>query len=299
MTNRFQLDFLVTEEEVFREFLAGKGISKRTLTAIKYEGGQLLVNDIERDVRYMLTSGDRVRVVFPPEVVSDGLIAENGELDILYEDEAILLIQKPAGKSTIPSFSHRTGTIANDVLGKFTREAVASTVHVVTRLDFDTSGLLCIAKNRHIHHLLSKQIAESTFHRQYEAVVEGYVKEDAFLIDACIGRKEDSIIERIVRPDGQEARTDVRVLGRFEREGKHFTHVALTLLTGRTHQIRVHMSWLGHPLVGDDLYGGSRDLINRQALHCKALSFDHPISGEQHSFKSDLAADMQAIFPGK
>lgn len=299
MTNRFQLDFLVTEEEVFRTFLARKDISKRTLTAVKYEGGQLLVNGIEQDVRYLLKKGDHVKVVFPPESLSEGLIAENGNLDILYEDEAILLVQKPAGKSTIPSFSHRTGTIANDVAGKFTREATPSTVHVVTRLDLDTSGLLCIAKNRHIHHVLSKQIAEAKFNRQYEAVVEGYVEQDEFLIDACIGRKDGSIIERVIRPDGQEARTKVRVLERFEKDGQYFTHVALTLLTGRTHQIRVHLSGCGHPLAGDDLYGGKRNYLNRQALHCTELSFEHPVSGKRQIFNSHLANDIERLFPGK
>lgn len=297
--NRFQMDFVVSQAALLREFLAEKGISKRTLTAVKYDGGQLLVNGIERDVRYRLGAGDEVRVIFPPETVSEGLVAEHGPLHIIYEDEAVLLIQKPAGTGTIPSLSHRTGTLANDVAGKFSREKIPSTVHVVTRLDLDTTGLLCIAKNRHIHHLLGQQITTGTFRRQYEAIVEGHIKEDDFLIDQKIGRKEGSIIERMVRPDGQEARTSVRVLGRFEREGHPFTHVALTLQTGRTHQIRVHMRWLGHPLAGDDLYGGHRDFINRQALHCTTLSFDHPLRGKNMSFNNPLTDDMQKLFPRK
>lgn len=295
MGNQFKLDFLVEEESILRAFLAQKDISKRTLTAVKYEGGQLLVNEIERDVRYSLNVGDRVRVIFPPETLSEGLHAVLGELDIVYEDEAVLLIQKPAGKSTIPSFLHRTDSIANYVAGKFLKESIPATVHIVTRLDFDTSGLLCIAKNRHMHHLLGRQIEMATFKRQYEAIVEGHIKEDSFLIDERIGRKDGSIIERVVRSDGQEARTKVHVLSRFEKDGQPFTHVALTLQTGRTHQIRVHLSWLGHPLAGDDLYGGKRKFINRQALHCTALSFNHPVLGEERSFTSEMAMDMQAI----
>lgn len=299
MTNQFTLAFIVKEREILRAFLARQNISKRTLTAVKYEGGQLLVNGIERDVRYMLAPEDSVRVVFPPEELSEGLLAEDGELNIVYEDEAVLLIQKPAATSTIPSFSHRTGTIANFVAGKFLRENIPATVHVVTRLDYDTSGLLCIAKNRHIHHLLGKQMTEAGFKRRYEAVVEGHLKQDEFLIDACIGRKEGSIIERMVRPDGQEAKTYVQVLERFEQNGQQFTHVALTLQTGRTHQIRVHMCSIGHPLAGDDLYGGGRDMIGRQALHCTALSFQHPVSGKKLSFTNELSTDIKTIFPRK
>lgn len=295
--NKFTLDFLVEEESLLRDFLAKKEISKRTLTAVKYDGGKLLVNDIERDVRHILSISDQVRVVFPSEKLSDNLYIENGELDIVYEDKAILLIEKPAGKSTIPSALHRTGTIANYVAGKFNRESIPATVHIVTRLDNDTSGLLCVAKNRHIHHLLGQQISNGKFKRQYEAIAHGHIEQEELLIDKCIGRKDGSIIERIVRSDGQEARTKVRVLERFERNREPFTHIALTLETGRTHQIRVHMQWLGHPLVGDDLYGGRRDLIERQALHCAALSFEHPVTGKKMSFASDLPKDIRGIFP--
>lgn len=295
--NKFKLDFLVEEESLLRDFLAKKEISKRTLTAVKYDGGKLLVNEIERDVRHVLSALDQVRVVFPPEKLSENVLVENGELDIIYEDEAILLIQKPAGKSTIPSSLHRTGTIANYVAGKFKREAIPATVHIVTRLDYDTSGLLCVAKNRHIHHLLGQKISKGNFKRQYEAIVEGHIEQEKFMIDKCIGRKDGSIIERVVRSDGQEARTSVRVLKRFERNGEPYTHIALSLDTGRTHQIRVHMQWLGHPLVGDDLYGGRRNLINRQALHCAALSFQHPVTEKEMLFRSNLPVDIKGIFP--
>ncbi len=140
------------------------------------------------------------------------------------------------------------GTIANVVAGKFAKERLPATVHVVTRLDKDTSGLICIAKNRHIHHLLSEQMINSGFHRQYVALVEGHVEKDQISIVQPIGRKDGSIIERIVREDGQFARTDVEVLGRSDIKGHQLTKIALTLYTGRTHQIRVHMRWAGYPL---------------------------------------------------
>lgn len=297
---RFRLRFSVKEEGLkLREFLAKREISKRTLTATKYGGGKLTVNGIERDVRYVLSTGDEVEIIFPKEELSSGLIAENGKLNIVYEDEAVLILNKPAGQSTIPSFNHRLGTIANFTAGKFLSEGVPSTVHVVTRLDLNTSGLLCIAKNRHIHHLLGKQISQSEFHRQYEAIVEGHVAKDTFIINERIGRKDGSIIERVVRSDGKIARTDVQVLERFTKNGHRFTAVALTLHTGRTHQIRAHMKWVGHPLAGDDLYGGQKMFIARQALHCSLFAFNHPVTGERKVFRSDMSNDMKQLLTEK
>lgn len=294
---RFCLAYEVEKDNVqLRSFLNDKEISKRTLTAIKYNGGRLAVNGIERDVRYLLHTGDKVEVLFPPERMSDGLLPEDGELDIVYEDDAILILNKKPGQSTIPSRDHRLGTIANFVAGKFVRERIPATVHVVTRLDYNTSGLLCIAKNRHIHHLLGKQINTSEFHRQYEAIVEGKIENNEFSITKSIGRKEGSIIERIVREDGQSAQTDVQVLQHFSKGTQDLTQVKLFLKTGRTHQIRVHMQSIGYPLAGDDLYGGSRTLISRQALHCTLLQFIHPITGEALRFKSNVSNDMQQLF---
>lgn len=162
---RFRLAFLVEEEGMLlREFLHSKGISKRTLTATKYDGGHLTVNGHEQNVRHRLQLGDEVAIIFPPEQPSEGLHPEDGPLDIVYEDEAILILNKPPGQSTIPSRDHPGGTVANYVAGKFVREGLPATVHVVTRLDKDTSGLICIAKNRHIHHLLSEQMVSSSIY---------------------------------------------------------------------------------------------------------------------------------------
>ena len=293
---RFRLIFQVDEDGILlREFLHAKGISKRTLTATKYDGGDISVNGIERTVRHPLQSGDEVAITFPPEAPSPGLVPESGHLDIIHEDETLMIVNKPAGQSTIPSRDHPTGTMANIVAGKFAEECLPTTVHVVTRLDRDTSGLICIAKNRHIHHLLSEQMINSGFNRQYVAIVEGNVQEDRFSIVQPIGRKAGSIIERIVREDGQFARTDVEVLHRAVVEGRHLTKVALTLHTGRTHQIRVHMKWAGYPLHGDDLYGGNQGLIGRQALHCAMIGFSHPLTGEKIEFSCEVPLDMKHL----
>ena len=285
MDKRYQLQFTVEiEGQLLREAIAAWGISKRALTAIKFDGGALLVNGEEKNVRHKLQMGDVVTILFPLEEVSDGLTAQNGPLTIVYEDEAVLVLDKPAYMSTIPSREHPSGSMANFLRGYFEQQQLASTVHIVTRLDRDTSGLMLIAKHRHIHHLMSEQQKEGMLHREYEALVEGVLEKDQQSIIVPIGRKETSIIEREVRADGQFAHTDVLVLSR----GETISHIRLKLHTGRTHQIRVHMASIGHPLVGDELYGGSRMLLDRQALHCRFLQFKHPLTGKMMEFESPL-----------
>lgn len=296
MDSRFTLHFVADKEgQLLREALQEWRISKKALTAIKFEGGLLTVNGVERNVRHVLQEGDCVGVTFPPEERSNGLAIEHGDLTIVFEDDAILVLDKPAHQSTIPSREHPTKSIANLVCGYFEQQGLASTAHIVTRLDRDTSGLLCIAKHAHIHHLTGLAQRSRNISRQYEAIVHGHVEQNFQSIVAPIGRKVTSIIEREVREDGQYAHTDVTVLKRFLLDAEPVTHVRLQLHTGRTHQIRVHMTYLGHPLVGDDLYGGSRHLIDRQALHCVSLSMEHPLTGRPLHFTSMLNEDMQRL----
>ena len=290
---RFTVQFIAQKDgQLLREALQEWRISKRALTAIKFDGGLLTVNGVERNVRYILQLGDCVEVTFPPEEKSDGLAVEHGDLTIVYEDEAILVVDKPAHQNTIPSREHPTGSIANMVCGHFQQQGLASTAHIVTRLDRDTSGLLCIAKHAHIHHLTGLAQRSREISRKYEAIVHGHVEQDSQSIVAPIGRNEMSIIEREVRADGQYAHTDVTVLKRFFLDSEPMTYIRLQLHTGRTHQIRVHMAYLGHPLVGDDLYGGSRRSIDRQALHCVSLDMAHPLTNEPLQFTSMLTNDI-------
>lgn len=285
MSNQFQLPFISTKEQILREALAEWDISKRTLTAIKYEGGSLLVNGQEKTVRHILQKGDMVTVIFPPEKVSDGLLLQAGELDIVYEDDVLLVVNKPAGLVTIPSKEHPTGSLANIIAYYYDQNHISSTVHILTRLDRDTSGLICLVKNRHIHHVMT---ANHLLEKTYEAFVGGNVSLDHQSIIAPIGRKGTSIIEREVQEDGQYAHTDVTVMKRFER----FTHVSCLLHTGRTHQIRVHLAHIKHPLVGDELYGGSVKDLTRSALHCSSLTIKHPLTKEEMKLKAPLPKDM-------
>jgi 23S rRNA pseudouridine1911/1915/1917 synthase len=294
MKSGFQLQWEVTKLQagrIIREFLKEEEVSRVALTDIKFNGGKILVNNEEVNVRYVLKVGEVLTVIFPPEYPSEGVAGEKIPLDILFEDQYLLVVDKPAGMSTIPSREHPTGSLANALVGYYEEIGLRATSHIVTRLDRDTSGIVLIAKHRHVHHLLSKQQKNGNVKRTYEALAEGNLALERGSVEEPIGRKLDSIIEREVRSDGQYACTHYQVLKRY----KEFTHVELHLKTGRTHQIRVHMSFIGHPLLGDDLYGGTLSLIKRQALHCKRIQFPHPFSGQDMIFTANLPLDMNKL----
>ena len=301
MDKRFTITFSAQYSGVLlREAIASYGISKRALTAIKFNGGEISVNGKEQNVRYILQEGDVVQIKFPLEDVSEGLKPEyNPPFEIIYEDDYLLVLNKPPMVSTIPSREHPTGSVANFLIGYYEQKNIQSTVHVVTRLDRDTSGLMCIAKHRHIHHLMSEQQKNGGVHREYEAIVHGHLQQDSLSIIEPIGRKETSIIEREVRDDGQFAHTDLTVLKRFKYGGQLMTHIRIKLYTGRTHQIRVHCSHIGHPLVGDELYGGGREYLPYQALQCRSLSFVHPIEQKPMHFTCPLREQFRNLIQGK
>ncbi|WP_085992705.1 RluA family pseudouridine synthase [Oceanobacillus senegalensis] len=263
------------------------GFSRRILIMVKEAGG-IKVNDIPQTVRYYLKKGDLLQITFPKESIGLHMKAEEMDISIVYEDEAVLVVDKPAGIATIPSLNHPTGTVANGILGYYVKHNIPYTVHVVTRLDRDTSGLLLIAKNRYSHSLMAKSQKEGKVKRRYKAIVEGSMERMTGTINAPIDRKENSIIERTVRETGKRAVTHFQV----EKWLTSHTYVNIQLETGRTHQIRVHFSYLNHPLAGDDLYGGTKRDINRQALHCSMLSFEHPFTKKVIDLDSPLPDDM-------
>ncbi|WP_050614340.1 RluA family pseudouridine synthase [Bacillus testis] len=289
----FQLHWAVSEEwdgVLLRTFLQQKHISKAALVDIKYNGGRIEVNGKEENVRYSLKEGDRVVVSFPREQTSEGLIPEKIPLSIIYEDDYFLILNKPPFMNTIPSREHPRSSMANAIAGYYEEKGFSATVHIVTRLDRDTSGLMLVAKNRHVHHLMSQEQKKGHVSRLYEALIHGQI-DDSGRIEQPIARKSTSIIEREVCEDGQYACTLYQCIEKHAG----FSHVHLKLLTGRTHQIRVHMAHIGHPLLGDTLYGGSDELINRQALHCKQISFYHPFLDRIMIFEAEMDQDMKNV----
>ncbi|KFF57466.1 pseudouridine synthase [Bacillus sp. A053] len=278
-----------------KEYAGELGISKRLLTDIKFGGGDLLINGEHVTVKAILKEGDLLIVKFPEEQVSETLLAEPVPLDILYEDEHVLVINKQPYVSSIPSREHPSGSIANGIIDHYQKNGVRATVHLVTRLDRDTSGVMLVAKHRFAHSILSSAQKNGLVKRRYAAVVHGRMAQMEGTVDAPIGRHPDSIIERTVTPDGQKAVTHFYVTCAHD----DMSSVTLQLETGRTHQIRVHMSYLGHPLCGDTLYGGTRRDIGRQALHSEHLSFIHPLTQENMTFHASLPQDMRKLIKGE
>ncbi|WP_242556161.1 RluA family pseudouridine synthase [Bacillus sp. HU-1818] len=274
-----------------KEYAGKMGISKRMLTDIKFGGGDILINGGHVTVKYVLKLGDTLEFEFPEEQVSESLFPEPVPLHVLFEDDHVLVINKQPYVSSIPSREHPSGSIANGILSHYKKNGVRATVHLVTRLDRDTSGVMLIAKHRFAHSILSTAQKNGLVKRRYLAVVHGSMEQAEGTVDAPIGRKPDSIIERMVIPGGQRAVTHFQV----NEKTNGLTLVTLQLETGRTHQIRVHMSHLGHPLCGDTLYGGTRQKISRQALHSERLSFIHPLTDETMVFYTPVPQDMQQL----
>lgn len=290
--NRHTLNWVITEQEDglrIREFLLkNAALSNRLVIKAKQEKGAIIVNGDKKTVRHELKLGDKLTVVFPPEEVSPYLTPEQLPLHILYEDDDLLVVNKPAKMPTMPSRTYTSGTLANRIIAYYQQRQLPFTVHIVTRLDKDTSGLVLIAKHQYSHSFLSRMQRNNQIERTYQAIVHGEVKEHEGIIDAPIGRHPDSIIERMVTVSGQVARTHYQVVKVLN--DKSFVEVQLE--TGRTHQIRVHFSHLGHPLLGDTLYGGERKEIDRQALHSSKITFIHPFTNEKLVCHTSLASDM-------
>ncbi|EAG8523695.1 RluA family pseudouridine synthase [Listeria innocua] len=289
------LEWQVKNEEdglLLRTFLKSKHISKQLLTAVKFGAdGKIEVNNEEQNVLYHVKTDDKVRLTFPTEQQNERLLAEHTDLEVVFEDDFLLIINKPAGMASIPSQYHPTGSVANFVKGHYENQGLTSAIHIVTRLDRETSGLMLIAKNRYAHARLSSFLQQGLLKRRYQAFTSGTLEEEAGSIEAPIGRKDVSIMERFVTPEGKYAKTNYEVLMHYNG----FDHLAIQLETGRTHQIRVHFSYIGHPLIGDDMYGGDQVLLKRQALHSCHLHLVHPVTEEYMAFDLPLPEDMEQI----
>ncbi|MBI0444289.1 MULTISPECIES: RluA family pseudouridine synthase [Bacillus amyloliquefaciens group] len=237
----------------------------------------------------ILKTGDRLFIDLQ-EKTGSSVIPEYGEPDILFEDRHMLIANKPAGMPTHPNEEGQTGTLSNLIAYHFQINGEQAKVRHVHRLDRDTSGAVVFAKHRLAHAILDRQLETKTLKRTYIAAAEGKVTPKKGTVDSPIGRDRSHSVRRRVSPGGQAAVTHYKVKG--YHPGAQLTLAELELETGRTHQIRVHMASIGHPLAGDDLYGGSRALFHRQALHAKKVSVVHPISGEEIVAEAPMPADL-------
>mgnify|MGYP000968083793 FL=1 len=285
MTN-IVLKYTIREEQVLREFLLANNISRKTLTRIKFDSdGSIKVNGREENVRYLLKKNDIVEITLPSENFSEFVRFIDKEIEIIYEDPYFLIINKEINLPSIPSRNLEDESLLERINYYFKNRSINTIPHIVTRLDKNTSGLVLIAKHRHIHALFSNMEID----KFYTALVKGKVKDNE-VIEAPIQRVSSSIIEREVGEGGEFAKTEYWLDDYIV--DKDISIVKLKLYTGRTHQIRVHMKYKGYPLLGDELYGGDVSLITRQALHCNNLVFNHPITDEIVNVKADLPEDM-------
>ena len=295
-----RFDFIATPMQagvLLKTLLKQHGISKNLLAKIKFDGGDLQVNGGKQNAIYRVSEGDYVTILIPSEIATVTLKQQEIPLSIVYEDDHLLVLDKPAGIASVTGLNYPDGTMSNYVAGYLKAQGYANQkVHVVTRLDKDTSGLMLFAKHGYAHSLLDKMLQKKAVTKRYFALVHTSDQlEQSADIQVPIGRKDGSIIERAVvdseHPTAKFAHTSYEIV----QSQAHFTLVDIQLHTGRTHQIRVHFAHLGAPLLGDDLYGGKRDQIPRQALHCHFLNFKHPLTGQELLLESPLPQDMQLL----
>ncbi len=265
-------------------------ISDRLLVKLKH-GQKIFVNGEKASVRRVLKEGDFVEINLDFLEKNSNIVPTKMELDILFEDEAMLIINKPAGVPVHPSMDHFEDSLSNGVRFYFHEIDLKRKIRPVNRLDKDTSGIVIFAKNEYVQECLVKQMKTNTFVKEYIAVCSGSFDCKAGTIDAPIARKEGSIIERCVSEAGDKAVTHYEVL----KIANNYSVVKCILETGRTHQIRVHLAHIGHPLLGDTLYGTSSPLIPRQALHAYKVKFIHPISRKPIELTAKIPNDIENI----
>lgn len=289
-----KFDFIAHRPCQVKSLLKEHDVSKALLAKIKFRGGNIWVNDKEENAIFVLEVGDVVTIEIPDEEDLIGSLEPIDEpLEIMFEDDHFLIVNKPHSIASIPSSLH-SHTMANRIKGYYLSQQYPNKqVHIVTRLDKDTSGLMLFAKHGYAHARLDKQLQKKTIEKRYYALVAGEEDlPDEGEIIVPIARPKDSIITRCVHPSGKYAHTSYKVVARY---GK-VKLVDIQLHTGRTHQIRVHFSHIGQPLLGDDLYGGSMAYgIERQALHCHYLSFTDPFTKTQKIQISPLTPDMESV----
>lgn len=289
------IDYIIDEDSAglrVEQFLRRKRYSGQNLSEIKRMPKSILVNGVHYYMRQELSKGDHLQVRICETQNSEKIPPTKLPLDIIYEDEDLLVLNKPAGMPIHPSLNNYTNSIANALAYYFQSQGKPFIFRCCNRLDRDTSGLTIVSKHLVSGSILSDMTKYREVHREYLAIARGSVTPSEGTIQAPLGRKEGTIIERTVDWEhGEDAVTHYKVV----KEANGHSLVSLRLETGRTHQIRIHMKYLGYPLIGDYLYNPDMEYMTRQALHSHHMEFTHPITGEHMSFTASLPEDMARV----
>ena len=289
------IDYIIDEDSAglrVEQFLRRKRYSGQNLSEIKRMPKSILVNGVHEYMRQELSTGDHLQVRICETQNSEKIPSTKLPLDIIYEDEDLLVLNKPAGMPIHPSLNNYTNSMANALAYYFQSQGKPFIFRCCNRLDRDTSGLTIVSKHLVSGSILSDMTKYREVHREYLAIARGSVTPSEGTIQAPLGRKEGTIIERTVDWEhGEDAVTHYKVV----KEANGHSLVSLRLETGRTHQIRIHMKYLGYPLIGDYLYNPDMEYMTRQALHSHHMEFTHPITGEHMSFTASLPEDMARV----
>ena len=289
------IDYIIDEADDdlrIEQYLRRKGYSGQNLAEIKRMPKSVLVNGEHYYMKQELNTGDHLSIHICETKCSEKIPPIQIPLDIVYEDEDIIVINKPAGMPIHPSLNNYTNSMANALAWYYQEQGKPFIFRCCNRLDRNTSGLTVVAKHLVSGNILSDMVRRRDIHREYLAIVRGHVSPEAGTINAPLARKPGTIIERTV--DWEQGETAITHYRLVEEKNGH-SLVSLRLETGRTHQIRIHMKYLGYPLIGDYLYNPDMEYIGRQALHSHRLSFTHPITGEPMEFTAPLPKDMEKV----
>ena len=289
-----ELIYIVKEEDINKSINEILSLNFHLSTRLKNKlirKQKIFINNKIADTRLKASPNDEICVDLDFEEDVSNIVPTKMDFNIVYEDEWFLVIDKPAGIAIHPSCRHYETSLSNGVKYYFQTIGLNKKIRPVNRLDKDTSGLVVFAKNEYIQECFIQQMKNHSFQKWYVAILDGLLKEKQGIINAPIARKPNSIIERCISPDGDKAITHYKVLKEF----KDYSLVEFLLETGRTHQIRVHSKYIGHPIVGDTLYGKASAFIQRQALHAYKIKFAHPISNKPSIYIANIEEDIKKL----
>ena len=302
--NEHRIEFKVEEPKTRLDKYLADRVAELSRSAAQrlIDEGQITVNGELVKASYKVKAGDLVVVMLPPDQ-PERLEAEEIPLAVVYEDEALLVVDKPAGMVVHPAPGHPGGTLVNALLAYCPELAASGDARpgIVHRLDRDTSGLILVAKKDKVRRALQQQFKERLVHKAYTTLLNGHLQPAFGRVEAPIGRDAQHRQRMAVQPGGREAITEYHVLEQFAHrvgpQAGDYSLVEAEPLTGRTHQIRVHFASIGHPVVGDSVYGRRRSglPVPRQFLHARKLGFKHPLTGQRIQLEASLSADLQPV----